>query len=389
MKCIYCEVDCKKKERPDGCCPGCKHRFAFDPANGDPFTDMAFKAMIDRVSVSGSVRWGKEHLFYELARKFLHKRSSAAWVGSIAVGVAGLVTGFIFGSPVLPLLGTGLAVGAWYKGRSPFVPLTDDLFETYWKRWRDTHPLSRGVIDRPPGDTPPRQVLEADMAHYSFDRAVICDRARTVDLLLANNFHFENNCAVLGVKGYPKATFELVRKMLRQNPRLQVFVLHDATPEGCNLARHLAADPAWFRGIGRVVDVGIRPHHAAAFKGAFRKPAPLTDTAGLLPGEAEWLSKQNFELAAIRPEQVIKRLFKAMSAQPTLVVDRPTFQVGIQGHHDSTDHPAGPGPDVDAAGLDVSGSWDAGQDGSGSWGADMDSFGGDATASDGGGDSFG
>ena len=34
-------------------------------------------------------------------------------------------------------------------------------------------------------------------------------------MLLANNFHFENNCAILSIEGYPPNVFETVRAMLK------------------------------------------------------------------------------------------------------------------------------------------------------------------------------
>jgi hypothetical protein len=40
-----------------------------------------------------------------------------------------------------------------------------------------------------------RRPPEADVPDYSLDTEVICNRAQTVDLRLANDFHFENNCA--------------------------------------------------------------------------------------------------------------------------------------------------------------------------------------------------
>jgi hypothetical protein len=162
---------------------------------------------------------------------------------------------------------------------------------------------------------PPPRALPPDIHAYSFDRAVICDRAETVDLLVANNFHFENNCAVLSIDGYPPQAFDTVRAMLRNNPRLVVYALHDATLDGCLLARRLAADPSWFQGRAQVVDVGLRPHHAAAFKGFWRKTSGHAGgSAGLSSDEAQWLARYSLELAVIRPEQVIKRLFRAMSA---------------------------------------------------------------------------
>ena len=127
---------------------------------------------------------------------------------------------------------------------------------------------------------------EPDLADYSFDRAVICDRARTVDLLLANNFHFENNCAVLSIDGYPPGPFETVRAMLKRNPRLQVFALHDATPDGCTLAHRLATDPAWFAGQVPVIDVGLRPGHAGPFQGLWlpaAAPFAAADAASSRP----------------------------------------------------------------------------------------------------------
>jgi len=155
--------------------------------------------------------------------------------------------------------------------------------------------------------------VDADLPDYSFDRAVICDRARTVDLLIANNFQFENNCAVLSIGGYPEGPFETVRAKLQKNPRLHVFALHDATTVGCRLAHRLAHDKDWFPGR-MVIDVGLRPGHAGPFRGLLL-PHFITVEAGdgIAPDEVEWLKRQSLELAAIRPEQVLKRLYRAIN----------------------------------------------------------------------------
>src|SRR5207245_2660049 len=136
-------------------------------------------------------------------------------------------------------------------------------------KWRAAHGEPKGLVVRRPADSRGYrdQPVEPDIGDYSFDRAVVCDRPETADILLAHNFHFENNCAVLAEGGYPERAFETVRAMLRKNPKIAVFALHDATPDGCALARRLRADEAWFRGIGEVVDVGLRPVHAKPFKG--------------------------------------------------------------------------------------------------------------------------
>ena len=76
------------------------------------------------------------------------------------------------------------------------------------------------------GTPAPTRKLDSDIADYSFDRAVICDRARTVDLLVANNFHFENNCAVLAVDGISFAI----------QPGERVVVVDDVLATGGTLA---------------------------------------------------------------------------------------------------------------------------------------------------------
>jgi hypothetical protein len=211
--------------------------------------------------------------------------------------------------------------------------------------------VPEGAIVRKP-QLERRRAVEPDLADYSFDRAVICDRARTVDLLLANNFHFENNCAVLSIGGYPSRAFETVRAMLRRNPRLQVFALHDATGPGCAMPYRLAHEPDWFRGT-TVVDVGLRPGHAPPLVGLWI-PAPGKVKPGIAisPSEASWLSQHFLELAAIRPEQVLKRLYRAINRKP---------------------EPARRNDDDTNADVEV----------------DADSFGSDASAADGGADGFG
>jgi hypothetical protein len=354
MKCASCSRDSTKRERSDGRCPGCGKRFVFDPAS-DGVSDYTFRRAIDKVSAEGSVRFGVEHLRYEVARRM--KRGVWGWVGTV-LGAA--VTGVV----VHPVVGVGLLVPLWYflvKRRAHQMKVSEEDFARLWRRWVDVNGTPPAAIVRKQEERGPYRSVEAaaepDLQDYSFDRAVICDRARTVDLLLANNFHFENNCAVLAVTGYPPRAFETVRAMLRRNPRLQVFVLHDASAAGCTLAHRLASAPDWFKGHGRVIDVGLRPRHAPPFRGCFL-PAQETIAAGT-PGvtaeEAAWLAVHTLELAVIRPEQVMKRLFRAMTRAD------------------------------ESSAADGSG----GSGGDGGVYVDGDSFAADADASDGGADSFG
>jgi uncharacterized membrane protein YgcG len=390
MKCIRCNHDSKYKERTNKTCPKCKGVFAFEPQLKDPVTDMLFKNAIDAVSSNGKIKWGVEHLYYEVCRR---KRGKAAgWVAilipsAIALGLfAAAVTGK--GSSALFFPGVFAAVVALAIASTRFhgayAVMDRNIFEGLWDRWITTHGTPKGLIERQETRTagtrfaqpktpvslgsmsaaPPRafgrrttetlkspRVLEADIGDYSFDRAVICDRARTVDLLVANNFHFENNCAILSIDGYPEGPFETIRTMLKRNPRLHVFTLHDATPEGCGLAHKIAYDPKWFNGRILVIDLGLRPRHAKRFHGVLIKPwsAAAAITAGVDAKESIWLSKHALELAAVRPEDVLKRLFH-----------------GIQAHDND---------DVSGGGTSNCGSFDSGGGSEGSSHGASDSFG--------------
>lgn len=360
MKCIKCQNDATYKDRTDGHCPKCRAKFAFEPKNGDPFTDVAFAHALDKVSSGHTVRFSEAHLFYELARK--QARDSFIVVGIIlSVVVGSLVLGFglaagvdalVIAIGLLIAVGLGIFVGR--KKGSPVVSLSPTTVRHALGRWVSVHgmppklmqpiPLERADASRAPREMP------KELAVYSFDRAVICDRQETVDMLLANNFHFENNCALLSVDGYPHAVFASVREMLRRNPRIEVYALHDASARGEALAPMLASDPAWFRGIGRVIDVGLSVRHVEKMRGLWVSAlGENTDhLVGLSAKDRAWLTAYRVELASIRPEQVIKRLFRAMTRPGTGVA-----------YNDVSYYIGG------------------------------DSFGTDAGTSDGGGDSFG
>lgn len=318
MKCIHCQKDSKKKEREGRKCYHCGHKFAFEPTEGDLVTDAAFQAAIERVSMKGQLRWGVEHLYYEICKRQRRGRSYVAFAiigGALLLG-AGVAAAKEAQAAMVLLSLAAFCSGmfAWALFSRKKVAVSLDKFNDMWSRWVKAHGKPDGVIERAPRK--PQPPLEKDVADYSFDRAVICDRARTVDLLLANNFHFENNCAILAINGYPQGPFETVRAMLKRNPKLQVYALHDATPAGCRLAHLLSSDPAWFSGQAKVIEVGLRPAQAKSFKGLLQKGEPVAVGLGITAAEAAWLSDYSLELAAIRPEQVLKRLFAAINNKP-------------------------------------------------------------------------
>ena len=333
MKCLACGKDCTKKERPERKCPHCHATFVFEPTDGDRVTDARFDAALRAASADYTVKFTMDHVYYQLAAR----GRDAAWRPlPVPTLVAVVSLSVLFGAAVaatlatlvdacllvsfVPAAGIALFVAWRFAGRNIPRPvfLEKEEFGKMWGAWVKVHGDPKGLIRparRPPA-TARDPVLEAEIRSYSFDRAVVCDTATTVDVLLANRFHFENNCAVLSVGGHPAPAFETVRAMLRNNPKLRVYCLHDATPEGCGLAERLRKDPKWFGGTDtHVVDVGVRPRHAHLFDGRLLPAStPVRANAAVTPAEAAWLSEWRIELAAVPPEQLVKRLYRAIVA---------------------------------------------------------------------------
>jgi hypothetical protein len=317
MKCIHCEADTPYPERKDlKRCAHCQRAFAFEPREGDPFTDKKFRAAIERVSAQGKVRWNKEHLRHELIRRL--NPTSMAFAPAVLATLSALFGFFLLLADnrvgwLLLIAAAALTAFAITSQRES--PLHTSVFDGYWQRWLRAHGDPAGLIARRSERKPaqPGPALPSDIEEYSFDRAVVCDRSETVDLLLANNFHFENNCAVLSFDGYPERVFSTVRAMLKKNPKLVAFVLHDATVPGCLLAQRVAESPEWFPGA-RVVDVGLRPVHTQRLSKHYDEGRGLvTDEPAIRAQEHRWLRQHSCELSALLPEQVIKRLFRALS----------------------------------------------------------------------------
>jgi hypothetical protein len=316
MKCVKCGEDSKKKDRADGTCPKCGTRFALDPTAGDVVTDMAVHAAIERVSAGGHVRFLADHVVLDLLRRAKPGSGLVRTIGFGIVAVVGVLLAAVFavGGPMemVALAFAPLVVALALivvGGASP--PATPEKLAAAVSKYLQVHGKPKGLIDMSKPRLPPSKAVLAELESYSFDRAVICDTRENAEILLANDFHFENNCAVLTIDGYPAGVFEVVRKMIRANPKIEVFALHDCTPEGLRVQPRLTEEEAWFKGR-RVVDVALNPSQAEAFREAWLPTPRIVGSGPWSPSDAAWLREWTLRLAAIPPYQLIKRLFRAM-----------------------------------------------------------------------------
>ena len=354
MKCVKCQTDNKLKERKDnkGKCKSCQHAFTFDPKLSDSFTDPFFAKTLEQLSVNHSLYFTPRQLYYFFnARKYGVK---LLWPGFAALGLA--IFFFIFGLWPLSLLLIGAAIVLWLPAVRHWLRAkmrrhlkTEQAeIERWLKRWE----ANNGNVQKlllPLNPQPFPAKISKEVTAYSFDRAIICDRDEIAHFLIANNFHFENNCAVLSVNGYPHSIFGTVLEMLHRNPQLKVYALHDASASGVQLVHRLRTTPRWFaesHGV-TIYDLGLMPrqvmtrHMFVRQSEDFARQVPALPEAvrqTLQPDEIKWLAEGKVvELESLAPMTLLKLLRDGIAKSRMPETDDALVMVGDSGYYGGSD----------------------------------------------------
>ncbi len=248
---------------------------------------------------------------------------------------------FVFGIPLSIITKTPIGVGgsislgiltAWIsinsKQQQPRI--FDDFlidrndFLTWLNRWIGINYRPGKILVSPKIST-----IQVDpnlkVIAYNFDRVVICDSPKIAQLLLKNNFHFENNCAVMAIDRYPQDIFGPIKEMLDRTPDLKVFAFHDCSPQGLKMIRHLRIEKIWFPDLAiPIISVGILPRHimddpdkivsqsAESIESSQQLAADLRSI--LDPAELAWLDAGFYlELESFPPQELIQILQRAIN----------------------------------------------------------------------------
>ncbi len=262
-------------------------------------------------------------------------------IGGIILAVGIFSSMFIFTSFIVFVISVILGMLSLYLGTRQLsrtglaqeLLFTQNDFQDWIVSWMR---VNNSIVKMLPS---PREentlaVVNPDVSAYSFDRLVVCHSAAIAQLLIANNFHFENNCAILSITGYPQSIFATTMQMLRRNPDLQVYALHNCSPKGIGLVHHLRTSDDWFRDSNIVIiDVGIVPRQIiAAKRGMFiqsseesaqaAKQLPLEIRQSLSNEELKWLEGGNFvELESFSPQRLIQVLHRGIAGGQNLASD--------------------------------------------------------------------
>jgi hypothetical protein len=210
------------------------------------------------------------------------------------------------------------------------VIITYSRFQDWINKWTEINSSIAKMLP-PPRDLNASATVSPDVSAYSFDRLVVCDRPEIAQFLIANNFHFENNCAVLSITGYPQSIFDTTMEMLPRNPDLKVYALHDCTPRGIGLVDHLRTSPNWFsHSSAIIIDIGLLPRQIIAGGGSMFVLAskssagdavelPPAIRQDLSPEELDWLKLGNFvELESFSPQKMIQILNRGIAGSRDL-----------------------------------------------------------------------
>jgi hypothetical protein len=93
------------------------------------------------------------------------------------------------------------------------------------------------------------------------EQILIVERDEMVDMLIRNRFHLETKTVVVSQSGYPTAVFEACPQFVKNNPKMPVQVLHDASVNSFGLLNRIRRDPKWQFARDNLVDIGLTEKH--------------------------------------------------------------------------------------------------------------------------------
>lgn len=321
MRCVSCNRRVEGKsldnlKASDGRCPGCGHLFVADPAR-EVFSDVAVRKAVSRVSADGTVRFLPEHLGYELQRGINARISRSIWsfAGSAVLLMAVLV---LLANPAIEKFIGVLMAGAMAVGlilHAFGLRARPDVFGLA-TRYLAVNPSPQTV---PPTD----RLLEAERNKELkglgvANQIVVCQEQRHAEFLIANEFALHHACPVIGPNGYLMDLYPGLSDRLVRGPAVDVFVLHDFTPDGVDFARSMSELPRWLGQADRakLFDVGLITRHLADSRLVLRA---LTKNSAR--GNALFLDGCA-EITGVRPALLIGALAQSLEDHQPLRFDR-------------------------------------------------------------------
>ena len=258
MKCPECNYDQKVKY---GLICRCGYEFTFNPKTTRPpgQTDGRFVATIARANQNETVYFTRNQLYAAFVTKYGPSRWGTLYGGACISILGAFLTYFqipIFG---YLFLGIGVLTTLWGLFIKPgFV--SRKQFENWINAWLQAGKNIPMLIEHPTLHQPPPDWEEKDIYDYGCEKLLIVQHDLMVDLLVLNNQHTEQRMLVLSESGYPNYLVAKVQELLADRPELPIFLLHDATREGMQMAERMKTRASWLDlSQSSFVDLGFTP----------------------------------------------------------------------------------------------------------------------------------
>ena len=309
MRCAGCGKDVKKKKHKTfmGRCPHCGHQFAITNPRDSGVSDYRIRKATDRVSKDQTLFHLPAQTHYEVLRSLEPPSSSRARDALISLGAL-MAAGALWNwdwptlAVILALIGLLVGLGVFIGGGSKKTSTAKvaGLVREFEKvnPTANQVPTSEALISRFSDST---QSLKLPA-----DRALICEDRRVVDFYLANEFHLQHACPVIGPDGYPHEVFPNLIEQLSTSQQARVFVLHNLTPAGLSFLKAVRGSKRWFGGRENVsvIDLGLSPVHLPMVKNSLRPLGEIrgNHTTNQVPGLPPGMGA---EVSAFRPELLL------------------------------------------------------------------------------------
>lgn len=326
MICPHCNQNVLYKERSGKKCSKCSREFAFEPKTDSlGLHDVRFRKAIAKLSADGKVHFTAGQLQHFLSRKkiknsfsqtrgFLIFAAIVAVVVNILLAVFSSFSGFLLLALVVAIVSVVILSVVWRTEGNLSLPVGEAEFETnVLRRWQS-------IYRQLPPTLVTKNLLPNQSVAENARGALVCSEPEILSCLTANRT--AENLGLILLNPYTSEPDKL--DFVRRRRELPVFVLHDASAEGCSLKDAFVRKQLGNDRSRRVYDVGLRPKTAIKFNlmrlREKKSSVSLPNLPELAQEEIAWLNAGNYTpLLALTPTQLTKLVTNAVTSRSRTV----------------------------------------------------------------------
>jgi DNA-directed RNA polymerase subunit RPC12/RpoP len=287
MRCPKCSHNHKHKDGMT--CSQCGYQFVFNPKT-DKLRDNIIHQMIQQLSDNGQYYFTRTQLALEICKYWRKKKTGPILLVSIVLFIwlfiavsleLDVFTSVVIFCLILPL---PILLGIYIKNNTISLKTAEAAIQRYHSV-HPIEPLANGKAFSSPPDKPQQTAIsKPNIANkiqtvvtqvesqallkmqtptplkklpFAPERLLIVERDDIVDMLIRNRFHQNTKTVVVSQSGYPASVFKACHQFLKQNPKMPVQVLHEASLQTFGMIDRLRNDPKWQFARENLVELGL------------------------------------------------------------------------------------------------------------------------------------